>query len=93
MTQTLPTTANGKVYIMLGYMYSTTGMRLFQYHPMYEYRDGALRVYMPVHSHGNITDGGAIGTTSGLMVKTTTSGVLTTLPAGTSGQFLQYDGT
>ena len=93
MTQTLPTTANGKVYIMLGYMYSTTGMRLFQYHPMYEYRDGALRVYMPAHSHGNITDSGAIGTTSGLMVKTTTSGVLTTLPAGTSGQFLQYDGT
>lgn len=93
MTQTLPTTANGKVYIMLGYMYSTTGMRLFQYHPMYEYRNGALRVYMPVHSHGNITDGGAIGTTSGLMVKTTISGVLTTLPAGTSGQFLQYDGT
>ena len=93
MTQTLPTTANGKVYIMLGYMYSTTGMRLFQYHPMYEYRDGALRVYMPVHSHGNITDDGAIGTTSGLMVRTTTSGVLTTLPAGSSGEFLQYDGT
>ena len=45
------------------------------------------------HSHGNITDSGAIGTTSGLMVKTTTSGVLTTLPAGSSGQFLRYDGT
>lgn len=45
------------------------------------------------HDHGNITNAGAIGTTSGLMVKTTTSGVLTTLPAGSSGQFLQYDGT
>ena len=45
------------------------------------------------HGHGNITNAGAIGTTSGLMVKTTTSGVLTTLPAGSSGQFLQYDGT
>lgn len=45
------------------------------------------------HSHGNITSAGAIGSTSGLMVKTTTSGVLTTLPAGSTGQFLQYDGT
>jgi hypothetical protein len=45
------------------------------------------------HTHGNITNAGAIGTTSGLMIKTTTSGVLTTLPAGTSGQYLQHDGT
>ena len=37
--------------------------------------------------------GGKIGSTSGLMIKTTTSGALTTLPAGTSGQYLQYDGT
>lgn len=45
------------------------------------------------HTHGNITNAGAIGTTSGLMVKTTTSGVLTTLAAGTDGQFLKHDGT
>ena len=52
------------------------------------------RAYAPVsHIHGNITSDGAIGSTSGLMVKTTTSGVLTTLAAGSSGQFLQYDGT
>ena len=50
--------------------------------------------YAPVsHIHGNITSDGAIGSTPGLMVKTTTSGVLTTLAAGSSGQFLQYDGT
>lgn len=34
-----------------------------------------------------------VGTTSGLIVKTTTGGALTTLAAGSSGQFLQYDGT
>lgn len=45
------------------------------------------------HVHGNITNAGAIGSTAGLMIKTTTSGVLTTLAAGSSGQFLQYDGT
>lgn len=44
------------------------------------------------HVHGNITNGGAIGTTSGLMIKTTTSGVLTTLAAGTTSQYLRGDG-
>ena len=45
------------------------------------------------HIHGNITNDGKIGTTSGLIIKTTTDGALTTLAAGTSGQYLQYDGT
>ena len=50
--------------------------------------------YAPVsHIHGNITNAGAIGTTSDLLIKTTTNGVLTTLSAGVAGQFLQYDGT
>jgi hypothetical protein len=37
------------------------------------------------HTHGNITNAGAIGTTSGLPVVTTTSGVLTTGAFGTTG--------
>lgn len=37
------------------------------------------------HAHGNITSAGAIGTTSGLPVVTTTSGVLTTGAFGTAG--------
>jgi hypothetical protein len=45
------------------------------------------------HTHGNITNDGKIGTTSGLMVKTTTDGKLATLDAGTAGQFLKHDGT
>lgn len=45
------------------------------------------------HVHGNITNAGAIGSTEGLIIKTTTSGVLTTLSAGVSGQYLQYNGT
>lgn len=40
------------------------------------------------HTHGNITNDGKIGTTSGLPVVTTTSGTLTTLPLGTAGQAL-----
>lgn len=45
MTQDLPTTEDGFVYIMLGYMYATTGLRLMNYHPMYEFRNGKLRPY------------------------------------------------
>jgi hypothetical protein len=42
------------------------------------------------HTHGNITNAGAIGTTSGLPVITTTSGVLTTGAFGTAaGSFCQ----
>lgn len=42
------------------------------------------------HTHGNLTNSGAIGTTSGLPVITTTSGVLTTGAFGTSsGTFCQ----
>ena len=44
------------------------------------------------HSHGNITDGGTIGSVPNLMVKTGTSGKLTALSAGTTSQFLRGDG-
>jgi len=44
------------------------------------------------HSHGNITNAGAIGSTSGLPIITTTSGVLTTGSFGTaSGTFCEGD--
>jgi hypothetical protein len=44
------------------------------------------------HTHGNITNAGAIGATANLPVVTTTSGVLTTVPAGTAGQVLTSNG-
>lgn len=60
MTQDLPTSDDGFVYIMLGYMYSTTGLRLFQLHPVYEFKDGKIRNYIPEHTHdfGGVIDGG-----------------------------------
>lgn len=40
-TQTLPTTANGKYYMLLGYAYNaTTGIALYDYHPVYYYNNG-----------------------------------------------------
>jgi hypothetical protein len=43
------------------------------------------------HSHGNINSNGEIGATSGLVVKTTTDGAVTTLGMGTAGQVLKVN--
>ena len=43
------------------------------------------------HTHGNITNAGAIGSTAGLVVKTGTSGEVTTLAMGTAGQVLKVN--
>ena len=43
IVQTLPSTEDGYIYIYLGIAYSTTNMELRMEHPVYEYRDGAVR--------------------------------------------------
>lgn len=43
------------------------------------------------HAHGSITNSGAIGTTSGLIVTTGASGVLGALAQGTAGQVLKVN--
>lgn len=49
VTQSLPTTEDGKVYILLGFMNDTFGaFRLTNFHPIYEYRNGKLRLYSDV---------------------------------------------
>jgi hypothetical protein len=45
-----------------------------------------------IHTHGNITNAGAIGMAANLPVVTTTGGLLTTLSAGTAGQVLTSNG-
>lgn len=47
LTQDLPTTEDGFVYIKLGYMYSTIGMRLTSDHPIYQFKNGVLQPYAP----------------------------------------------
>ena len=44
-TQTIPTTEDGFQYMLIGYAYSTTQVRLFPEHPIYEYKGGAFRKY------------------------------------------------
>lgn len=43
--QTLPTTDDGKIYIYLGVAYAATTFELTLEHPIYYYKDGALRVW------------------------------------------------
>lgn len=41
--QSLPTTEDGKIYIFLGVAYSATAVELLATHPIYYYKDGAIR--------------------------------------------------
>ncbi len=50
-TQDLPNTDDGKIYIYLGHLYDTNSLRLTLTHPMYEFKDGELRKYIPTHAH------------------------------------------
>ena len=43
-SQTLPSTADGKIYIYLGQAVSTTNITMQQVHPVFEYIDGGIKV-------------------------------------------------
>ena len=45
ITQTLPTTENGNIYIYLGQAYDATHVFLLNNHPIYWYKDGQIRLY------------------------------------------------
>lgn len=46
ISQTLPTTDDGYVYIYLGAAYSTTSISLARIHPVYQFKNGQLRQYV-----------------------------------------------
>ena len=45
IVQDLPTTEDGKIYIHLGIAYSATAIELRYKHPVYYYKDGAIRLW------------------------------------------------
>lgn len=54
LTQDLPTSADGKVYMQVGIMVNTSDlMRLPVNHPMFEYKDGAVRPYAYLQDHNH----------------------------------------
>ena len=51
-SQTLPSSADGKIYIYLGQAISTTNLNLQNDHPIYQYVDGSLKQYTGSSSGG-----------------------------------------
>ena len=45
ITQALPSSNDGKIYIHLGYAYSATNIELLPTHPAYYYKSSAIRLY------------------------------------------------
>ena len=64
IVQTLPTTEDGKIYIYLGNAYSTVSIELKQNHPVYYYKDGAIRLYTNAQTGGSVTIDSALSSTS-----------------------------
>jgi hypothetical protein len=52
--QALPNTEDGKIYIFLGIAYSETNVELVQNHPVYEYKDGAIRLWTNASSSSGL---------------------------------------
>ena len=73
--QALPSTNDGKIYILLGMAYSETNIELYDVHPVYWHDGTGIRVWTGAssmtpasHSHGNITNGGDITATAPTVV-------------------------
>ena len=51
IVQDLPSTDDGKIYIYLGIAYSATNVELVQNHPVYYYKNGAIRLWtnLPIY--------------------------------------------
>lgn len=64
IVQALPTTEDGKIYIYLGNAYSAVSMELKQCHPVYHYKDGAIRLYTNAQTGGSVTVDTALSSTS-----------------------------
>lgn len=45
IVQSLPSTEDGKIYIYLGVAYDATHIELYAEHPVYYYKDGAIRLW------------------------------------------------
>jgi hypothetical protein len=51
--QTLPSTEDGYIYIFLGRAYNATNFELLMNHPVYYYKDGAIRLWTNAAATGS----------------------------------------
>ena len=64
ITQTLPTTEDGLIYIYLGQAYSTTNIFLLNNHPIYQFKDGQIRLYTNSSAVDQTIDSGTSASTN-----------------------------
>jgi hypothetical protein len=60
IAQTLPNTEDGFIYILLGWAINTTNIELQREHPVYEYKNGAIRELKSQDAFTNIKIGNSI---------------------------------
>ena len=58
ISQSMPSTVDGFVYMFLGYAYSATNVELMPYHPIYEYKNNAIHLWtnVNVEAPSGVTD-------------------------------------
>ena len=62
ITQTLPTSENGLIYIYLGHAYSNYQIEMHAEHPIYQYKNGSLRLYSQYEDYArNLTPVSIVG--------------------------------
>ena len=101
LVQTLPSTDDGKIYIYIGQAYPDTypyRCELPLYHPIYWYKNGAIRQYIPdaakVNNHTVLSDvpANAVFTDTWKALSTSQAGYVSQAPNDTS-KFLRGDAT
>lgn len=96
IVQSLPSSEDGKIYIFLGVASSATAMELWMTHPVYYYKDGAIRLWtnaptssssgggggvLPlVHNGSTITDAAIIAQWQAMMTDAQTNGLSSVSP-------------
>lgn len=95
LVQDLPTTADGYVYILLGHTYDTYRCVLTIYHPIFEYKNGALRLWtnadagvQSVSLTGDVTGSG----TTSIATTLATTGVTAGSYGPSTGTTLAHSG-
>lgn len=64
IVQALPSTEDGKIYIFLGYAESATNITLYYHHPVYYFKDGAIRQWTNAAATSNGVQDVTVGGTS-----------------------------
>ena len=87
IVQALPSTADGKVYVYLGQAYSTTNMELCMKHPIYEYKNGKIREYVPAIAYSEISGTPSLANVATSGAYSDLSGTPTLATVATSGSY------